>query len=305
MLKQTLCPLCNQMAQYELQTSNGCPYFICKRCGEFEIGLTLHHIFSDKERNEYGTQLSGLCREIHELKQPAPTLLNTNYKELATKHPVPNMEDLDTKLEKLIQTVKRRSRYFGDILELDFDNDYPLGYAKNGEEFFAMINQLVDMNLLNLKDEDNRTKFVILSGDGWKYLSKFSNNEESKQAFIASWFNESTKTSRDAIRESIKDCGYMPMCIDIEHFKETIMDKALSELQKSRFAVIDLTGGRNSVFYEAGFAKALGIEAIFVYRKLDDDSKLDFYVKHYTCHEYKNPDELKDIVTNAIKARIK
>lgn len=81
------------------------------------------------------------------------------------------------------------------------------------------------------------------------------------------------------------------------------MDKALSEIRKSKFLVVDLTGSSPNVFFEIGFAFGLGKDIIFVYKD-EKEKKLEFYVKHYQCYKYKEPAELVEIVKNAIDARI-
>ena len=70
---------------------------------------------------------------------------------------------------------------------------------------------------------------------------------------------------------------------------------------------MDLTEARNSVFFEAGFAFGLNIDVIYVYKNSLDGSGLppEFYVRHYQCYKYKDETELKEILKNAISARIK
>jgi nucleoside 2-deoxyribosyltransferase len=82
------------------------------------------------------------------------------------------------------------------------------------------------------------------------------------------------------------------------------LEKALSEIRKSKFVIANLTGTRSSVFFEAGFAFGLNKDIIFVY---DEKGGLppEFYAKHYQCYAYKDEIELKDILKNAIAARIK
>lgn len=266
----------------------------------------LSDTFSEEQRNTYGAALSGLCRELTETDQELPVLTTTALDELVKKFPAPNMDDLEAKLEKLLAAIKRKSKYFGYLVELDYDKDYPLAYAQNGDELFAFINQLRAMGLLELKSEDSQTKFVSLSGEGWKQLSRLTKTIKQKQGFVAAWFDPSTDESISTIKQAIESCGFAPMCIKTEHFKETIMDKALGELQNSRFVVVDLTGSRPSVFFEAGYARALNIETIFVYKEDEaEKQKLEFYVKHYQCHKYNDMDELSEIIKNAISSRIK
>lgn len=300
----TNCFLCDQESKNQKSTSRGGVYVVCERCGEYEISDELKH-FTSQLKSVSRYLLSGLCRELYETEQEPPLLMTTNIEELLSKFPVPD-EDLDAKLEKLLKAIKRRSKYFGDMVDLVYYRDYPLAYSQNSDEFIAFINHLDALGLLDIKGKDTRAMFVSLSAKGWKYFSRLTTDPKSKQGFVAAWFDPSTDNSILAIKEAIESCGFNPMCIKTELFKETIMDKALGELQRSRFVVVDLTGDRGSVFYEAGYARALNIESIFVYRdgEAESGSRLEFYVKHYQCHKYKTPDELREIVTNAIRARI-
>lgn len=305
-MNPSTCSLCDQPAQIvHSDYSRGVDLVACERCGQYEITEDLKH-FTSQLSGVKRYILSGLCREQLETGQKPPLLMTTNLVELMARFPVPNMEDLDAKLEKLLAAIKRRSDHFGKMVELDFDRDYPLAYADSGEEFFAFVEQLTRDGLLEQRQEDTRTKYVVLTADGWKYFSRIAADERSKQGFVAAWFDPSTDDNIAAIKSAIEECGFNAMCIKTEHYKETIMDKALGEIRRSRFAVVDLTGNRGSVFYEAGFARALDIEAIYVYRDGEAvaGSQLEFYVRHYQCHKYSNPEELREIVINAIRSRI-
>ena len=138
-------------------------------------------------------------------------------------------------------------------------------------------------------------------------LSKKNTSKKSNQIFIASWFDPSTDASITAIEEGIREAGFEPKCVKDEHFSEHIIDKPLGEIRKSRLLVVDLTGKRSSVFFEAGFALGSEIETIYVYKKDTEkaDNSLEFYVKHYKCYSYSTPEELKEKIKDIISARIK
>ena len=133
-----------------------------------------------------------------------------------------------------------------------------------------------------------------------------SNVNNSDQIFIASWFHESMEPSIQAIEKGVISAGFKPMCIKHEHFSDRIMDKALGEIRKSKFVVIDLTAARPSVFFEAGFTFGLGLQAIYVYKKSPEQNEaLEFYVKHYQCYAYENSEELTERIKDVILARNK
>lgn len=79
---------------------------------------------------------------------------------------------------------------------------------------------------------------------------------------------------------------------DIEH-SETITKKVLESIRESEFIVADLTDIRPNVYYEIGYAHALGHHPILV-RKLGTELHFDLSV--HNALEYKNNTELKDII---------
>jgi hypothetical protein len=299
-MAETQCFLCKKPAVIIHQRDG--IYVSCKSCGEYQISNVMSAMISDSDWVDNNYILSGLAREFTENKRPKLNIESTNYKELISKTEVPNLSDINSKIDKLLRAIKKRSNYFGQIVELDYANDYTLAYAQNREEFIALINLLDSYGLIIPRGDDAGSIHLSLSAEGWKRLSLYSNKDNFQQGFICAWFHDSTKQSNEAIANAIKECSFIPMCIQDEIYKDTIMDKALSELRRSRFAIIDLTGLRPSVFYEAGFATALGIETIYVYKgELDD---LEFYVKHFQCHKYETPNDLKEKLINIIRSRI-
>lgn len=306
-MSENTCLFCNKAAQINHDGSRDAFWCICDRCGKYLFSGTLASTWQESDREKFGYILSGLSRELTINKQKLLELHSDNFEDIVSKFPVPNMDDLDAKLEKLLTAIYHFSQNeFGKTVNLAYETDYPLAYARNRSEFIAFITQLIESGLLKSSGNPSTVWYpVSLSASGWKYFSRLGGEKKSDQGFVAAWFDPSMNDSIVSIKSAIEECGFLPMCINDEHFGETIMDKALGEIRRSRFVVIDLTGSRSSVFYEAGFARALGIEAIFVYREGEvlSGSQLEFYVRHYRCDKYATSDKLKEIVSNAIRAR--
>jgi nucleoside 2-deoxyribosyltransferase len=93
------------------------------------------------------------------------------------------------------------------------------------------------------------------------------------------------------------------MCIRNKQYQEIILAKALSEIRKSTLIIVNLTGMRNAVIYEAGFAEGLGLEAIFIREKKEKNQKNEFYTGHHKINYYENLEELKEILPIIIQAR--
>ncbi len=282
----------------------------CGRCGDYFVTDTLYRTFADVDIKEElvkkGYITSAVIRELNETKQEIPRLNTKNYRTLWEHYLVPDLENVETKVKKLLQRIKERSAYYGSHVSILHDKDYPLGYAQNPQEFSAQVKLLEDSNLLKIRACDTAKFIVELSARGWG-LAKDSSTKNSNQVFVAVWFDPSTEGTINTICTSIKECGYEAMCIKNEHFSEKIMDKAIGEIKQSKFMIADLTGNRTSVFFEIGLAYGLGIEIIYLFKKdeVKEKTPLDFYVKHYQCYSYKNATDIPEILKNAINARIK
>lgn len=108
--------------------------------------------------------------------------------------------------------------------------------------------------------------------DGWKHLGNLqAKSKELPQAFIAMWFDKEKRMdgARENIKKAIKDCGYTPILIDEKEHNNQIVPEILYEIRRSRFIVADLSGHRNGVYYEAGYAQGLGKEAILTCKESD------------------------------------
>ena len=104
-----------------------------------------------------------------------------------------------------------------------------------------------------------------------------------------------TNPSLDDLYNTYKECffnfGITAIRADeIEH-QEAITDKILEKIRCSEFLLADLTAERPSVYYEIGFAHALGRKVI-MYR--NSDTRLHFDFAGYNCPEYRNLSNLKE-----------
>ena len=316
------CPICgySKFKQYPRHDWNY--FYECDRCGQFEATHDLM-IFNDvKERvRQVGYILSGTARELSETGGKYPTFTVENFEARAKQFPAPDVNNIEEKIQKLLLRLKEKTEYFGQVVDLgDIELAIPLAYAKNAHEFEAILKLMSEKKLVYTKFFEPATIIgeqppvfkirsvrVTLLEAGWDISNSIGKkNEESDIGFVAVWFDDSMNESITAAEQAITEAGYRAVCIRDEHFSERIMDKALSEIRQSRFIVVDLTGARASVYFEAGFAHGLGIDTIYVYKEQEAEkgSPLDFYVRHYQCHKYKDPADLKDVLKSAISARI-
>ncbi len=133
-------------------------------------------------------------------------------------------------------------------------------------------------------------------------------NPDSKQAFVAMWFDPSMQqTYEEGLKPAIEDAGFEPVRIDgVEHANK-IDDEIIAAIRRARFVVADFTSKlkepRGGVYFEAGFALGLNIPVIWTCRE-DMAKHIHFDTRQYNHIRWENPQELRTKLRNRISAII-
>ena len=207
----------------------------------------------------------------------------------------------------LLQYVASRTKFIGERVEIEPLDKGGLAWSESvrASELTSLLQYLQSQNWVTHWPEGvNHPLGYLVTVDGYAHLEDQRSAPAVTQAFVAMWFDTSMNDVYDkGIRPAIERAGYKPLRIDRTEHINKIDDEIIRELRRSRFVVADFTpgddGARGSVYYEAGFARGLGIPVISTCRR-DKIGEVHFDTRQFAHITWLDPTELRD----SLEARI-
>ena len=219
-----------------------------------------------------------------------------------------------SKLDNLISFLYTLQEYEGSSIDIfsKIEHDIFLKklYFKNHKEYWFYLSTLKDIGLIDyihvtsLQGEDATD--IKLTFKGLEYIIDIQESgEKSKNCFVAMSFSKSMISIREAIKQTIDACGFKPILIDEIGYESdiTINDAIISNIKSSRFLVADFTDQKHGVYFEAGYALGKSKPVIYICHE-NDFENTHFDTNHYPHIVYKDLVDLKNKLTNKIKAWI-
>ena len=311
------CPLCGGDArnlgphpEHPRKKING---VACERCGTYYLTLWLSSALSD-ERPATRAKVSAVTREHSEQGRPI-TLFSSSFTPgeerigFAISEVVETMfpRSIPERIDRALLNLARESQYAGSHLNVTAPRDCPLLFAEDRHALEWALRSMVQSGLLDRIPAlpGQRGGLHALSVKGWERVEALGRLQpQSRQAFVAMWFDpEMDDAYQRGLEPAIQDAGYTPRRVDLAQFNGKIDDFIIAEIRRSRFAVVDVTGHRQAVYFEAGFAMALGLPVIFTCHK-DDLEACSFDTRQHNHIVWETPDDLKQKLKNRIDATI-
>jgi len=132
------------------------------------------------------------------------------------------------------------------------------------------------------------------------------------------WFDPRMKPAYEiGIRPALESCGYKPpfrvddpeyedrwkQSVDEAMKNQRIDDRILGAIRQSRFVIVDMTGQRNSVYFEAGFAEGLAVPVIWTCHEDEEQKGLAFDTRQNGHLLWKTPEQLHAELVARIERR--
>lgn len=138
-------------------------------------------------------------------------------------------------------------------------------------------------------------QFYRLTYKGWDYvLGTSASSAEHGRVFVAMWFDESMASAyTEGIEPALLDSGFEPVCMNAVFHNDDINFTILAEIRRAQFIVADITGARGGVYFEAGFARALGREVFFCCRNDRFGTDRHFDTEHFQHTLWTTPADLR------------
>jgi nucleoside 2-deoxyribosyltransferase len=118
------------------------------------------------------------------------------------------------------------------------------------------------------------------------------------------WFNPLLRPDYDqGIEPAVSDAGYQAIRVDAQEFNSDVVERIIAGIRESRFVVADVTGQRNGVYFEGGFALGLGLPVIWMCRE-DEVEKLHFDTRQLNHIVWKDSATIREKLSRRILATI-
>lgn len=280
------CPVCEEPL-IKASSHNDLNYANCPLCGEYRLTRSVFKFFrTEKPEKRVCANISGWLRENKEFE------INSSNLDNLCRQKTPSFHE---RADKILLMLEKKTTYIGEYITRD-KSWISIGWCINENEIDQIVKYL-EKSVSRIACEApvmKKYRDYHITPNGWEYLEKLKKiNADSEQGFVAMWFDNSLdKIYNEIITTAIFDAGYKPHRVDQREHNDKIDDEIISEIRKSRFVLADFTGHRGGVYYEAGFAKGLGMEVFWTCRK-DEIDKLHFDIRQYNCIEWEQ-DKLED-----------
>ena len=233
------------------------------------------------------------------------TIVPITMTELPNRFPI----RISDRIDRILLNFYRANPVYGAPIERLSTLDF---FAHENAESAFFIDLMIEQGLLQ---GPNPTRVsgggavfrvpLYVGSEGWRRIEEMErpDSKRSGKVFVAMWFDKAMDPIYNKIDSAVRSLGFEPVNIGLKQHNNDIVDEIQYEIRRSRFVIAEVTGQRQGVYYEAGYAMGLGIPVIWMCRK-DEIGKVHFDTNHYSHVVWENEDDLFAKLVNRIKGTI-
>lgn len=274
------------------------PDFECVRCGQFRVSDFPGGWLQLKSGSQM-VRLSGWVREQNAAGNVL-TLTPDVWKRVVNM-PLPRYR------ERALKALRVVARKYPDVSGwrsvASATGDLEIvgtSYSVDPNEVGLLFHVLSAEKLLDIRPDG--TLFQLTVPGLFAVEAMSAPSSVSARGFVAMDFAENMRDAwTNGFDPAIRAAGFQPIRIDAKDYIGGITDEIISEIRQSRFVVADYTGQKSGVYFEAGFALALGLPVIPTCRA-DEIEMLHFDIRHLNTLLWKAPNDLADSLAKRIRA---
>jgi nucleoside 2-deoxyribosyltransferase len=290
----------------------------CPICGQYDIRKDAFDTLLEIQNNNKEDFIS-FVNYVRTAKKPVEIDSPEELKNIILSNPGPR--DLPERVRKVLGQICNGIKNIGRGLDIAFYRDAYLFWCHNKEELKRIIAILAEEGYIKINEggrivNPNGDHFsnlndstVFLAAKGIDISPEFNRQNNSSKCFIAMSFNETLNNLVDEVfKPAAEEAGnFIAFRIDHKEHNDNIDDHIIVEIKESRFIIADLTGQKQGVYWEAGFAEGLGKKVIYTCRKDEIDGKkvhFDLNHRNIIVWEEKELNVFKQRLVDRIKATI-
>ncbi|QMV44731.1 hypothetical protein [Cohnella cholangitidis] len=295
------CLFCQTIGQTQIKDE--VLYFSCL-CTAGKGWYTIdRNCYDDYKMGQYQEHIiSGYIRELSEDAQRVHIDAD-NIDQIVRSPLIP--KHVRDKVDKLIVYLYRNTAVIGEPVYLS-ETDFNLTYSPKSTELYSLLDYLKSKGYLDPKGYvDISSRGTIMTPEGLEIGYDLLNRRiKSTQCFIAMSFSlDLLHSFKEHVMPRIRETGFEPVTVDIVQHNENIVDRIIYEIKNSRFVVADFTQQKHGVYYEAGYAKGLGLEVIWTVHE-DDIKNCHFDTRQMNHIVWRSVEELGERLRDRILATI-
>jgi hypothetical protein len=266
------CPLCGSAGAKTFGET-----IRCERCGRFQASFrflaALKTLKEEPQFQKLSPFLSAHLRQSSDSGQIVELQID-NWESLAQGH---SRTPVVRKLDRLLRLFAARSETIGADAKIGAD-DFVLVDAANTTELDYLVVALEEQQLLRKKNGNT----AVVTPRGWERLNPLDPGGVPGTCFVAMAFDPSlNNVFETGISPAITATGLEVIRVDKLEHNGVVTDLIQAEIRRAQIVVADVTLQRQGVYFEAGFAIALGRVVIWSCRE-DEIAKVHFDTRQYS-----------------------